>query len=130
MKGCVIFFLDFQYNFPNIFNIISKSFAIYGYCHPCFLYYLSLPLPFKMKITWPRLQRSFLDSYRSISLVMQIYCNKHIDRKSSFFLSIFIWFLGKRTTFLAIMKLKFRNKYRLIALFWQSKMRFWYLSII
>ena len=37
MKGFVIFFLDFQYNFPNIFNIILKSFATYGYCHPCFI---------------------------------------------------------------------------------------------
>ena len=31
------FFLDFGYNFPNIFNIISKSFATYGCCHPCFI---------------------------------------------------------------------------------------------
>ncbi len=36
MKGFVIFFLDFRYNFPSIFNIISKSFATYGCCHPCF----------------------------------------------------------------------------------------------
>ena len=33
-KGFVIFYLDFRYNFPNI-NIISKSFATYGCCHPC-----------------------------------------------------------------------------------------------
>ncbi len=36
MKGCVIFLLlDFRYNFPNIFNIISKSFATYECCHSC-----------------------------------------------------------------------------------------------
>ena len=38
MKGCVIFFLDFRYNFPNIFNIISKSFATYECCHSCLHY--------------------------------------------------------------------------------------------
>ena len=30
------FSLDFRYNFPNIFIIISKSFATYGCCRPCF----------------------------------------------------------------------------------------------
>ena len=40
MKGFVIFFLDFRYNFSNM-NIISKSFATYGCCHPC--YYPFLP---------------------------------------------------------------------------------------
>ena len=29
------FFLDFRYNFQNIFDIISKSFATYGCCHLC-----------------------------------------------------------------------------------------------
>ncbi len=43
MKGCVIFFLDFRYNFSNIFNIISKSSATYGCCHPCLTYYLICP---------------------------------------------------------------------------------------
>ncbi len=42
MKGCVIFFLDFRYNFPNIFNIISKSFATYGCCHPCFFMFTKI----------------------------------------------------------------------------------------
>ena len=32
------FSLDFRYNFSNIFNIISKSFATYGCCHPCSSY--------------------------------------------------------------------------------------------
>ncbi len=36
-KKCDERFLDFRYNFPNIFNIISKSFATYGCCHPCIL---------------------------------------------------------------------------------------------
>ncbi len=35
MKDRLIFFLDFRYHFPNIFNIISKSFTTYGCCHPC-----------------------------------------------------------------------------------------------
>ena len=35
MKGFVIFFPDFRYNFPNIFNIISKSFGTYECCHSC-----------------------------------------------------------------------------------------------
>ncbi len=35
MKGFVIFFLDFRYNFPNI-KLISKSFDTFGCCHPCY----------------------------------------------------------------------------------------------
>ncbi len=40
MKGCVIFFLDFRYNFLNICDIISKSFATYECCHSCSLMFI------------------------------------------------------------------------------------------
>ncbi len=33
-----MFFFDFGYNFPNIFNVISKSLATYECCHSCFTY--------------------------------------------------------------------------------------------
>ncbi len=100
MKGCVIFFLDFRYNFPNIFNIISKSFATYGCCHPCyFLFNLILFWFFLLSIqsinwiclnsfTFYLMCNVILFSWFSYSGQMYSHAGGEMKQKYSFHLSL------------------------------------------
>ncbi len=76
MKGSMIFFLDFRYNFQNIFNIISKSFATYECCHSC-LYFIFYALPksdFCMDAQTPP-----TNYIVTVHLIMKINCQSHKD---------------------------------------------------
>ncbi len=81
MKGYVIFLLlDFRYNFQNIFNIIWKSFATYGCCHPCLN--TSRKLSFKYLQIYLEERDSISQSTEQLGTSEQVGTSEQIQLKS------------------------------------------------
>ena len=107
MKGCVIFFLDFRYNFPIIFNIIPKSFATYECCHSCFLLFKMICVTekhnFESRQLFNHCQKVLLEAQL---LYNQIDVTEYNNVPFSFFDHIYI-VCGSMWTFLRFSHLEF-----------------------